>query len=566
MNAHNPETSVLAAVLVDGGLLPRVAPLVTPEKFASERHRLIFRAMLQLAERGLPVDLVTVTSELEADGLLDRAGGPGYISGLSDGLPDVDNAEGYARLVAEDATRRSLETNLRRAVADAEDGISLPDLVSHVKGGLEAAEAGMPSRLPPPLTLEAALELPEKEIPWLVEGLLPRGGLALLAAPGYGGKTNLAANLAALVAAGREAFGFAVPEAVPVLYWQMEGSPQKLRQRMASIVRANGVPIEGLPLLMQAAEVGVVGFESPDFAAYVEKSGAKLVICDTAQYFFHGDENSATDVARLVTRPLRALGRRLGVTFLVLRHERKPNPNQGEDTAGRHKIRGSSAWFDDFDTVIRLEKIGNWPKDGTPVEARLRFEKVRDAEEPASVVVVYDRGTGLFLRDEAATVRATQDGEADTVPHHSENGFLKVLRERGAMNATAHRKAVGGNATVYTATRNLCEAKGLIRRRQVGREVFIELAADPEKYRSNTVPTPFPEHGTVSGTEDSEHHSPFSPLKGRTVERCLSPVLAPKDEKEGQEPENGIGPVVLVNSDPPARRSGGVTVKAESAR
>lgn len=44
------ERSLLGALLIDGSLLPRVTPLLAPEDFASEAHRLVYEAALALAE------------------------------------------------------------------------------------------------------------------------------------------------------------------------------------------------------------------------------------------------------------------------------------------------------------------------------------------------------------------------------------------------------------------------------------------------------------------------------------------------------------------------------------
>ena len=118
------ERSLLGAVLIDGALLSRVMEFLAPDDFAAEPHRVIYEAALALADRREGIDLVMVQSELEKTGRLERAGGPAYLSSLVDVVPDVENVEGYARLVREASLRRLVILQSRRAIRDA---VSAPD-------------------------------------------------------------------------------------------------------------------------------------------------------------------------------------------------------------------------------------------------------------------------------------------------------------------------------------------------------------------------------------------------------------------------------------------------------
>src|ERR1039457_1466864 len=118
------ERSLLGAILIDGSLLSRVMEFLVPEDFASEAHRLVYEACLALADRREGVDLVTVQSELEKTGRLERAGGAAVLSSLVDRVPDVENVESYARLVRESSLRRLVIFQSRRAIRDA---VTAPD-------------------------------------------------------------------------------------------------------------------------------------------------------------------------------------------------------------------------------------------------------------------------------------------------------------------------------------------------------------------------------------------------------------------------------------------------------
>ena len=95
------ERSLLGSLLINGALVTRVMEFLVAEDFATEAHRLIYESCLSLGDRREGIDLVTVQNELERNGRLDRAGGPPYLAGLLDIVPDLDNYESYARLVRE---------------------------------------------------------------------------------------------------------------------------------------------------------------------------------------------------------------------------------------------------------------------------------------------------------------------------------------------------------------------------------------------------------------------------------------------------------------------------------
>lgn len=113
------ERSLLGSLLIDGGLVSRVMEFVDGVDFSTEPHRLIYDACLRLADRREGIDLVTVSAELERNGRLEKAGGPAYLTGLVDIVPDIENVVTYARLVREASIRRAVIFQARRAIRDA---------------------------------------------------------------------------------------------------------------------------------------------------------------------------------------------------------------------------------------------------------------------------------------------------------------------------------------------------------------------------------------------------------------------------------------------------------------
>src|SRR5258708_6973309 len=86
------ERSVLGAILLDNKSLD-AAMVLKPEDFFLDQHRRVFAQMLEHGEAKKPIDLVTLTVELDRKGDLEAAGGAPYICSLADGMPKVSNVE-----------------------------------------------------------------------------------------------------------------------------------------------------------------------------------------------------------------------------------------------------------------------------------------------------------------------------------------------------------------------------------------------------------------------------------------------------------------------------------------
>lgn len=118
------EQAVLGAVFLDPTALTLASEILIPEDFYRAAHQKIFHAMLRVADKGEPVDLVTVTAELAASEQLEEIGGVSYLSELADAVPTAANVEYYARIVEEKSVLRRL---IRTATSIAQDGYTRED-------------------------------------------------------------------------------------------------------------------------------------------------------------------------------------------------------------------------------------------------------------------------------------------------------------------------------------------------------------------------------------------------------------------------------------------------------
>ncbi len=107
---HNVEAeqSVLGAMLVNPNAIAAAAEVLSPDDFYRDAHRLLYRAVLTLFDRGEEVDVVTLGAQLEREGVLERAGGRELLHTLAEFVPAAANALHYAGIVREQSVLRSL--------------------------------------------------------------------------------------------------------------------------------------------------------------------------------------------------------------------------------------------------------------------------------------------------------------------------------------------------------------------------------------------------------------------------------------------------------------------------
>ncbi|WP_246944284.1 replicative DNA helicase [Bacillus pinisoli] len=131
------EQAVLGAVFLEPASLTTASEILIPEDFYRASHQRIFNVMLALNEKGEPVDLVTVTSELADLKLLEEIGGVSYLSDLANSVPTAANIEYYAKIVEEKSILRRL---IRTATSIVTDGYARDDEVDVL---LNEAEKGI---------------------------------------------------------------------------------------------------------------------------------------------------------------------------------------------------------------------------------------------------------------------------------------------------------------------------------------------------------------------------------------------------------------------------------------
>ena len=103
------EQIILGSALLDPqGSVPLLIEKIGPDDFYYRRHRIIYRTIRELFERGDPADIVVLANRLEEKKELDDAGGRAYLRELLDRIVTTASIEYYAEIVRKKATLRAL--------------------------------------------------------------------------------------------------------------------------------------------------------------------------------------------------------------------------------------------------------------------------------------------------------------------------------------------------------------------------------------------------------------------------------------------------------------------------
>ena len=82
-NSIHAEQSVLGSLIIDNSAWDAVADKLSEGDFYLRSHKLIFRAISQLAEQLIPFDIITLSESLKSLGELESVGGLSYLIVLS---------------------------------------------------------------------------------------------------------------------------------------------------------------------------------------------------------------------------------------------------------------------------------------------------------------------------------------------------------------------------------------------------------------------------------------------------------------------------------------------------
>jgi len=387
-NDLGAERAVLGSLMIDQAAIAEIRDLLEPEDFYAERHAHIYRAATALADRGDPIDEVTLQSQLERGPGIGRAGGLDYISELTLEVPTAASVRHWAEIVINHALRRRLiaaggevaRLGFDNAVTAVDAIESAEQRIFAISQARRGGEATHIARLVHDTweMLEERLQRKElingvrtnyARLDGLTQGLQPQELIILAARPSVG-KTSFALNIA------RNA---AVLARVPVAIFSLEMSRQALAQRLicseamvnSHVLRsgqASQLDFQRIAAAMDKltqAELWIDDTPRLSIATLRARArrmksqhGIGLVIIDYLQLMQGGRQESRVQEVSDISSGLKAVAKELEVPVLALSQLSRASEQRTDKRPQLSDLRDSGAIEQDADVVLFLYREG----------------------------------------------------------------------------------------------------------------------------------------------------------------------------------------------------------------
>ena len=238
------EKAVLGSIMLRKDAMNEVEDVINPDSFYAEKHKMIFQAMLDLSLKNEPIDMLSLSTKLGEQKLLEAIGGNQYLAEIVNVVPSSTNVKHYAEIVQKKYVLRSLID-----AADYVSELAFEENDNHMDDILDLAEKKMFSVVSSPKNQKFVSlkdELPEayerieklhankgelrgiptgfRDLDSLLSGFQNQDLIILAARPSVG-KTTLALDMARLASTLHDK---------SVLIFSLEMSSQQLVDRMLS--------------------------------------------------------------------------------------------------------------------------------------------------------------------------------------------------------------------------------------------------------------------------------------------------------------------------------------------
>jgi replicative DNA helicase len=379
------EQSLLGAILLDKDAIIKIADILTGDDFYREDNKEIFEAMLTLFEKRAPIDVVTVTDELDKSKKLKDIGGASYLSSLVNGVPSSAHIVKYAEIIRHKSLLRRL---IRAGGTITELGFKEDEEVDGILDQAQSTLFAVSQRFSRDnfVAIKSVLEdsferidllhknkdalrgVPSgfRDLDNLLSGLQP-SDLVIVAARPSMGKTSFVLNVAQYVA---------TQVKIPVGFFSLEQSKEQIVDRLLSMqagvdswkLRTGNLGEDDFPKLGYAmgilAEAPLFIDDTPMMSVMEIRAKARrlqmehglgLIIIDYLQLMEgrggSGGDNRVQEVSQ-ISRGLKALGRELNVPVIALSQLSRAVEQRDKKIPQLADLRESGSIEQDADVVM----------------------------------------------------------------------------------------------------------------------------------------------------------------------------------------------------------------------
>ena len=377
------EESILGGILLDPKALSKISDSLIPEAFYVTTHQDIYRAALALQEKKKPTDLMTVSSWLQDNHLLDQIGGMPRLIQLIDRTVSAANIDRYAELVMEKYMRRQLISTSGEIIELARDTtLDLENIFDESEQKIFRLTQKRPQdgliflgdtlietfnkieQMHETTTLPG-IETQFYDLDAMTSGLQP-SDLVIIAGRPSMGKTSFALNIAYNIAR----------QNLPVAVFSLEMSKEQLTQRLLSSethIESNRIRsarlsqndlekvFNGLDKLLKlpiyiddTPNLTVSQMRSQVRRLQTEKKGQiGLVLIDYLQLMGEGGDNRVQELSK-ITRSLKALAREIHAPVIALSQLSRAVESRNNKRPMMSDLRESGALEQDSDLIMML--------------------------------------------------------------------------------------------------------------------------------------------------------------------------------------------------------------------
>lgn len=204
------------------------------------------------------------------------------------------------------------------------------------------------------ISLSALMALEDKGIDWLVEHLIPMDSASILGGYAGQGKSWMLMDLALAVSRGLRWLGRFPTRQGRVLYVDEESGIKLLRRRLGKLINGRGLDStrDGIEFAVQKG-LCLADKQSLDLLrATIDRTEPIVVIIDSLIRVHGGEENSATDTAKIFAQVKRII-RDFGCSVLFADHHKKPGIGSvSQDLL----LRGTSEKVAFVDTLLSIAR------------------------------------------------------------------------------------------------------------------------------------------------------------------------------------------------------------------
>lgn len=308
---------------------------------------------------------------------------------------------------------------------------------------------------------------PDEPLEWVVEQLIPKGGIGFMAAPPKDRKSLLALNLVLhLTQEGttRKWLGKYAVAPARTLYISREDPRRRVKERGLEICKSYGegalrIPSPNRLMFLFRDRIALTNPAHIEWLKrVVRENGSEILVLDVLNRMIPGlDQSKGADAAKIVNL-LEELNRELQITIIVLDHTRKPQgpkANRENQEPNSFNLYGGIEKYGCADFLINIAR--------TPEPGRIKVQgENKDCDEPPMFLIeVSPKNSGLpkfswagDIAQLAGDMKAIGDENRERVFETFNDGAWKSTKEI-SLQVSMSRSTVSKHITALVASGKL---------------------------------------------------------------------------------------------------------------